>query len=141
MVHDALYSSRSEEWPTPRDLFEELDNEFRFTLDPCATPFNTKCRKFFTSDDNGLLQDWGKERVFCNPPYGRHMWEWARKCFLASENGALVVMLAHARTDTRWFHEWVYRKAKLRFLRGRVRFGHGTQSAPFPSLIAIYTPG
>jgi site-specific DNA-methyltransferase (adenine-specific) len=52
----------------------------------------------------------------------------------------MVVLLAHSRTDTRWFHEWVYGKADLRFVKGRLKFGDGTQSAPFPSLVAIYRP-
>ena len=64
---------------------------------------------------------------------------WARKCYEASRDGALVVLLAHARTDTRWFHDWVYGKAsEIRFVRGRLRFGDGTQSAPFPSLVAVF---
>ena len=140
MIHDSLYSSRSEEWPTPDNFFAELDAEFRFTLDPCATPDNAKCRKFFTKRRDGLKQDWGREIVFCNPPYGRHMREWARKCYEASRGGATVVLLAHARTDTRWFHDWVYGKAELRFVKGRLKFGDGRQSAPFPSLVAIYRP-
>ena len=140
MIHDVLYSSRSEEWPTPPDLFAILDREFHFTLDPCATPENAKCAKFYTRDDDGLIQDWGTERVFCNPPYGKKIREWTCKCFDASRAGATVVLLAHARTDTRWFHDWVYGKAELRFVKGRLKFGDGTQSAPFPSLVAVYTP-
>ena len=76
--------------------------------------------------------------MFCNPPYGKTMRLWARKCYEASGQGALVVLLAHSRTDTRWFHDWVYGKAELRFVRGRLRFGDGAQSAPFPSLVAVY---
>ena len=140
-ISNALYSSRSEEWPTPQAFFDELDQEFNFTLDPCATRANAKCRTFFTKRQNGLDQDWGRHRVFCNPPYGRDMRQWARKCFEASRRGALVVLLAHARTDTRWFHEWVYGKAgDIRFVKGRLRFGDGEQSAPFPSLVAVFRP-
>ena len=140
MISETLFSSRSEEWPTPFDFFAVLDAEFNFTLDPCATMQNAKCRKFFTRENDGLKQAWGNEVVFCNPPYGRRMREWARKCYEASQKGATVVMLAHSRTDTRWFHDWVYGKAELRFVKGRLRFGDGKQSAPFPSLIAIYRP-
>jgi site-specific DNA-methyltransferase (adenine-specific) len=140
-ISPTLYSSRSEEWPTPQAFFDTLDEEFRFTLDPCATRRNAKCPAFFTRRQNGLMQDWGHHRVFCNPPYGRFMWDWARKCFEASQRGAVVVLLAHARTDTRWFHDWVYGKAaELRFVRGRLKFGDGRQSAPFPSLVAVYHP-
>jgi phage N-6-adenine-methyltransferase len=137
----ALYSSRSEDWPTPQSFFDRLDREFGFSLDPCATHANAKCRAFFTKKQNGLAQDWGTHRVFCNPPYGREMRDWARKCFEASNAGAFVVLLAHARTDTRWFHEWVYGKAsEIRFIKGRLKFGDGAQSAPFPSLIAVFRP-
>jgi phage N-6-adenine-methyltransferase len=140
-ISRTLYSSRSEEWPTPQSFFELLNQEFKFTLDPCATRSNAKCRAFFTKKQNGLDRDWGGHRVFCNPPYGREMREWARKCFEASSRGALVVLLAHARTDTRWFHDWVYGKAaEIRFVRGRLKFGDGQQSAPFPSLVAVYHP-
>lgn len=140
-IHHSLYSSRSEEWPTPLDFFRTLNDEFRFTLDPCATRANRKCKLHFTKREDGLKQDWRKHRVFCNPPYGRAMRDWAQKCFVASRAGALVVLLAHARTDTRWFHDWVYGKAEeIRFVRGRLRFGDGKQSAPFPSLVAVYRP-
>ena len=141
MINDALYSSRSEEWPTPHSFFTALDDEFKFTLDPCATHSNAKCALFFTKTQDGLTQDWGAHRVFCNPPYGRHMREWARKCYEASRHGATVVLLAHARTDTRWFHDWVYGKAvEVRFIKGRLRFGDARQSAPFPSLVAVFMP-
>lgn len=140
-ISATLYSSRSEEWPTPQAFFALLDREFRFTLDPCATRINAKCHHYFSRKQNGLAQDWQRHRVFCNPPYGRDMRAWAHKCYEASCRGALVVLLAHARTDTRWFHEWVYGKAaEIRFVRGRLRFGDGRQSAPFPSLVAIYQP-
>lgn len=140
-INNALYSSRSEEWPTPRQFFRTLDSEFHFTLDPCATRGNAKCKRYFTKAQNGLDQDWTTHRVFCNPPYGRDIWKWACKCFGASQGGALVVLLAHARTDTRWFHDWVYGKAdEIRFIRGRLKFGDGRQSAPFPSLVAVYRP-
>lgn len=139
-IHPSLYSSASEEWPTPQAFFDELNKEFGFTLDPCATKHNHKCPNYFTKSEDGLSQDWGRHRVFANPPYGRRIIEWAHKCYDASQDGALVVLLVHARTDTRWFHEWVYGKAELRFVKGRLKFGDGKQSAPFPSLVAVYRP-
>jgi len=140
-IHESLFSSRSDEWPTPQSLFNALNIEFKFTLDPCATRANAKCANFFTKAHNGLTHSWGRHRVFCNPPYGKPMWDWTRKCYEASQHGALVVLLAHSRTDTRWFHDWVYGKAaEIRFVRGRLRFGDGKQSAPFPSLVAIFRP-
>jgi site-specific DNA-methyltransferase (adenine-specific) len=141
VIQDALYSSRSEEWSTPIDFFRLLDEEFTFTLDACATKANAKCAKFFTKEQNSLVQDWGTETVFCNPPYGSQMRVWPRKCHDASLDGAVVVMLAHSRTDTRWFHDWVYnRAAEIRFVKGRLKFGDGKQSAPFPSMVAIFKP-
>lgn len=139
-ISPVLYSSRSEEWATPAEFFAALNDEFRFTLDPCATRRNAKCRTYYTKADNGLVRDWGRHTVFCNPPYGRDIGDWAKKCFLAAKVGATVVLLVHARTDTRYFHDWIYGKAELRFVRGRLKFGDGRQSAPFPSLVAIYRP-
>jgi site-specific DNA-methyltransferase (adenine-specific) len=140
-ISPSLYSSRTDEWPTPQAFFDSLHCEFKFTLDPCASPLNAKCGLYFTKTEDGLRQDWGTHRVFCNPPYGTTMRAWAQKCFGASRHGALVVLLAHARTDTRWFHDWVYGKAtEIRFVRGRLRFGDGATSAPFPSLVAVFRP-
>lgn len=139
-IHPALYSSRSEEWATPPDFFASLHSEFGFTLDPCANDQNAKCQKFYTKADNGLSKDWGQNIVFCNPPYGRNIGDWAQKCYEASLAGATVVLLVHSRTDTRYFHNWIYGKAELRFVKGRLKFGDGKQSAPFPSLVAIFHP-
>ena len=140
-ISPSLYSCRTDDWPTPQAFFDQLNREFKFTLDPCASAENAKCRWFFTREDDGLKQNWRSHRVFCNPPYGKAMRDWARKCYEASQGGALVALLAHARTDTRWFHDWVYGKAdEIRFVRGRLKFGDGSQSAPFPSLIAIFLP-
>ena len=139
-ISAALYSSRSEEWATPPDFFASLHAEFDFTLDPCATAQNAKCNLFYTKTENGLSKDWGEHIVFCNPPYGRNIGDWAQKCFEASLDGATVVLLVHSRTDTRYFHNWIYGKAELRFVKGRLKFGDGKQSAPFPSLVAIFYP-
>jgi phage N-6-adenine-methyltransferase len=139
-IHRSLYSSRTDEWPTPKALFAALNREFHFTLDPCASRANTTCPRFFTKAEDGLRQDWGRHIVFCNPPYGRAVAVWVEKCFRAAQAGATVVLLIPSRTDTRYFHDWIYNKAELRFVRGRLRYGDGVQSAPFPSLIAIYRP-
>jgi phage N-6-adenine-methyltransferase len=138
-IAPVLYSSATDEWPTPPAFFVKLNRRYQFTLDPCATADNAKCSLFFTKELDGLKQDWGRHRVFCNPPYGREIGKWARKCFEASQGGALVVLFAPARTDTRWFHDWVHGKAEVKFIRGRLRFGHANTSAPFP-LLAVYTP-
>ena len=139
VLSTVLFSSQTEEWPTPKAFFEILDREFKFSLDPCATVLNAKCKCFYTKDIDGLTQNWGTNIVFCNPPYGKAMKVWAKKCFESSLHGATVVLLAHARTDTRWFHDWVYGKAQeIRFVKGRLKFGDSKNSAPFPSLVAVY---
>ena len=140
MNYAVLYSSTSEEWPTPQPLFAKLNRRYGFTLDPCATPENAKCPLYFTKEQDGLRQDWGTHRVFVNPPYGTRIGAWAHKCFEASQAGALVALLVPARTDTRWFHNWVQGKAEVTFVRGRLRFGSSGNSAPFPSMLAIYSP-
>lgn len=139
-MNRVMFSSKSNEWATPPELFSELDAEFGFSLDPCATDDNHKCPKYYTQKDDGLRQNWGGERVFCNPPYGRAIGEWVRKCSEeAKKPDTLVVLLIPARTDTAYFHDYIYRKAReVRFLRGRLRFGGATNSAPFPSMIVIF---
>lgn len=138
---DALYSSASEEWATPQELFDELNKEFRFTLDPCSTDENAKCKKHYTKAENGLIQDWTGETVFINPPYGRRIEPWIIKAYEHFVGGGTSVLLLPARTDTKWFHRWIYGKAEIRFIRGRVKYGGSKVNAPFPSMIVIYRKG
>lgn len=134
-----MFSSKDEVWSTPQDFYNRLDAEFHFTLDPCALPSNAKCKKYFTPDDDGLSQDWGGQVVFCNPPYGRKVKDWVRKCYEESRKpGTLVVLLVFARTDTAWFHDYVYGKAEIRFVRGRLKFGGQKNPAPAPSMVVVY---
>ena len=133
-------SSISIEWTTPKAFYDQLNQEFNFTLDPCSTHENAKCKKHFTIKENGLVQSWKNEIVFCNPPYGREIVKWVKKAYYESKvNHAKVVMLIPARTDTSYFHDYIYGKAEIRFLRGRLKFGEGKNSAPFPSMIVIFT--
>ena len=134
-----VFSSTTDLWATPQDFFDELNEEFEFTLDPCATPDNAKCAKFFTKEQDGLKQDWTGERVFCNPPYGRAIGAWVKKCHDEAQKGTLVVMLIPACTDTSYFHDYIYHKAEIRFIRGRLKFGGASQGAPFPSMVVIYS--
>ena len=134
-----MFSSKTDEWYTPLDFFQELDKEFGFNLDPCATDFNHKCNRYFTREIDGLKQNWGGYRVFCNPPYGRVIGEWVKKAYEESQKpNTLVVMLLPARTDTKWFHSYIYGKAEIRFVKGRLKFGGCDNSAPFPSMIVIF---
>ena len=128
--------ARQQEWSTPQELYDELDAEFSFTLDPCATPENAKCKKFYTKEDDGLTKRWAGERVFMNPPYGREVRAWVEKAYL--EKDALTVGLLPARTDTSWFHDYVYGGGiEIRFLRGRIKFS-GAGSSPFPSMVVVW---
>ena len=141
MKTKTLFSSVTDLWETPQDFFDALDREFHFDLDACAIPENAKCENFFTPEQDGLKQNWGGWRtIWCNPPYGKQIGLWCRKAYEASLQGSTVVMLVHARTDTRWFHDWVYGKAELRFVKGRLKFGGSKNNAPFPSMVAIYRP-
>ena len=135
MNNKLMFSSATDEWSTPQDFFDKLNDEFSFTLDPCANDTNHKCKKYFTKTENGLLQNWDDEIVFCNPPYGREIGKWVKK---AAESKATVVMLLPARTDTKWFHDYIYEKAEIRFVKGRLKFGGCKNSAPFPSMVVIF---
>lgn len=141
MNTDVMFSSKTDNWATPQNLFDSLNNEFDFTLDPCADDYNHKCNKYYTKEIDGLKQSWKGERIFCNPPYGRVIYNWVQKCYTENiKNNVLSVMLIPSRTDTKWFHEFIYKNpnAEIRFLKGRLKFGESNNSAPFPSMIVIF---
>lgn len=125
-------------WATPQWLYDALHKEFGFTLDPCSDGKNAKCQKFYTPIENGLLRDWGTSTVFMNPPYSE-VDAWMRKAFGAAQEGATVVCLIPARTDTSWWHEYAM-KGEVRLIRGRLKFGDADNSAPFPSAIVVFRP-
>lgn len=136
-----MFSSKKQDWATPQYFFDKLNEEFHFTLDPCADDLNHKCEKYYTLEQNGLNQSWSDEVVFCNPPYGRELPKWVKKCYDETETGncKCAVMLIPARTDTRWFHEYIHHKAcEVRFVRGRIKFEGNKYNAPFPSMIVVY---
>ena len=141
MTRGYIPKAESVEWETPQETFDKLDTEFHFTLDPCATSNNAKCDKFFTIKDDGLSKSWSGERVFMNPPYGRDLPNWIAKAFFESIYAEIIVALLPARTDTKWFHDFVYHKTEIRLLRGRQKFVRPdgkTGTAPFPSMIVIW---
>lgn len=138
-MNKALFSSKKQNWTTPQWLFDQLNEEFDFTLDAAASDDNAKCQKYFTERENGLLRSWEGETVFCNPPYGRELAEWVKKAYEEGQKpGTTVVLLIPSRTETRFFHDYILGKAEIRFLKGRLKFGDAKNSAPFPSLIAVY---
>lgn len=130
------FSSKTNEWSTPQNFYDELDKEFNFTLDTAATEENAKCKRFYTESDDGLTKTWDRENIWCNPPYGRSLGKWVEKASKAT--GGVVVMLIPARTDTKYFHEYIYNKAEIRFIKGRLKFGGHKNSAPFPSMLVIW---
>ena len=133
------FSSKRDDWETPLSLFEGLRAEFGIELDVCALPGNAKCPAYFGPEEDGLAQRW-QGVCWMNPPYGRAIGEWVRKAWASAEQGATVVCLLPARTDTAWWHEYVQKAAEIRFLRGRVRFVGAERSAPFPSAVVIFRP-
>lgn len=137
MNTEVMFSSKTDMWATPQDFFDKLNEEFDFNVDVCAIPENAKCEKFFSPEVDGLKQEW-KGVCWCNPPYGREIGKWVEKAYIASTWGATVVMLLPARTDTKWFHEYIYNKAEIRFIKGRLKFGNSKTAAPFPSMVVIF---
>lgn len=137
MTSGLMGPSNTIEWGTPKDLFDRLDAEFHFTLDVCASDGMQMCQRYYNPQTDGLAQVWGEEEVcWMNPPYGDDIIKWVRK---AATSPAVTVALLPARTDTRWYQDWVQPYAsEVRFIRGRVKFRGATVGAPFPSVIAIY---
>ena len=142
-MNQVLLSSKNMNWCTPQDFFVKLNREFNFVLDAAATDKSAKCPLYYTPEMDGLSQSWNRGgAVFCNPPYGRAIGKWVKKAFEEARGGYPIVLLIPARTDTKYFHNYVYNKAEIRFVRGRLRFtdedGNALNSAPFPSMVVIY---
>ena len=137
------YMSKSNEWSTPQSFYDRLDKDFSFTLDPATDGANAKCKKFFTEQEDGLKQSWEGETVFMNPPYGSAIKDWIAKARKESENpNTIVVGLIPARTDTRYWHEHIFGVASdIIFIKGRLKFGDGENSAPFPSAVIVWGKG
>lgn len=139
-IRTAMVSSKSNEWETPQLLFDQLNDEFHFTLDPCATIENHKCPKYYTIEDDGLKQDWANGIVFMNSPYGGNTGKWLRKAWHESLRGATVVCLIVSSTDRSYWHDYIFPYAsEIRWLRGRVTFGRADSTAPFASAIVIFS--
>lgn len=137
-INPGLFTSNSYEWETPQDLFDELNREFHFDIDVCASEQNHKCKRYYDIAADSLKQEW-KGICWMNPPYGRQIGKWIQKAYESSLQGATVVCLLPSRTDTKWFHDYCL-KGEIRFIRGRLKFNHSKNSAPFPSMIVVFTP-
>lgn len=138
MNTDVMFSSKTDQWATPQDFFDELNDEFGFDIDVCADDYNHKCVDYYTKEQDGLSLPWDGI-VWCNPPYGREIGKWVEKAHKEhKKNNNYIVMLLPARTDTKWFHEYIYHKAEIRFIKGRLKFGDSKNSAPFPSMVVVF---
>jgi len=150
-MNDVHYSSASNEWETPKSLFDEYDATYHFQLDAAATKENALCQSFFTIEDDALTKDWSIYRsVWLNPPYGRIIGKFMKKAWEESEKGCTVVCLIPARTDTKYFHDYCLKYGKVKFLRGRLKFinralpsyrsdgNFKSSPAPFPSCIVVF---
>jgi phage N-6-adenine-methyltransferase len=141
MMTTGMYSSLRADWETPPEVFGPLNDEFHFQIDVCATHETAKCSDYFTPDDDALSRDWAVwDTCWMNPPYGRQIGKWVRKAYESSLDGATVVCLLPARTDTAWWHDYCAR-GEIRFLRGRVYFwqnGARSTAAPFPSAVVVF---
>lgn len=134
-----MFSSATDDWATPQDFFDKLNREFKFEVDVCASASNAKAPTFFDKEANGLAQDW-RGVCWMNPPYGRGIDAWMRKGYTsARENGATVVCLVPARTDTKWWHDYAAR-GEVFFVPGRLRFGDAKHNAPFPCAVVVFRP-
>jgi site-specific DNA-methyltransferase (adenine-specific) len=155
-----VFSRQSDEWRTPRELFERLDAEFGFDLDVAARKDNCWKENYIGPDrirpdrTDALECSWtwltsSARPAVCwmNPPYSR-VREFMGKARMESLCGCTVVCLVPARTDTRWWHSFVWdgvnhqpqQGVEVRFLKGRLKFGEGKNSAPFPSCVVIFRP-
>ena len=138
-----MFSSKTDEWQTPKKLFDKLDQGYHFTLDAAANATNAKCSKYFDEQTNALIQDWSGEIVFLNPPYS-DIASFLKKAYEEYKNNEVTsVILIPSRTDCKYFHDYVMKADLIHFIKGRVKFENGsvkTNSAPFPSMLVVFDP-
>lgn len=140
-IFNNKFDSNKQDWETPLELFETLNNEFNFTLDAAASIENKKCDKFFDKETNGLIQNWTNETVWLNPPYGDSGYklsDWIKKAVMEMANGATTVLLIPARTNTNWFHDYCLKYGEVRFIRGRPKFVNAKYGLPQPLCFVIF---
>lgn len=139
---DKLFSSERQDWATPWNLFNVLNEEFNFALDAAASAENAKCSPYLTEDDDAFTVCWsdliGTRAVWLNPPYGREIGDWIEKAYIESKKGCTVVCLVFCRSDTKWWHQWAMKAAEVRLIPGRVTFEGAQASAPAPSCVLVF---
>ena len=115
---------------TPDHVWEELTEEFGYMFDPC--PNNPMW--------DGLEIEWDPSNWnYCNPPYTRgEIGKWVKKAYDEYKSGKNVIMLIPSYTDTKYFHEYIYPYAELRFIKGRLKFKGYKNKASFPSMLVIF---
>ena len=135
-----MFSSKTGQWATPQDFFNKLNWRFGpFDLDPCADADNAKCTKFFSEADDGLSHSWAGYTSFINPPYGRGIDKWIKKAYQESrKEDTRIVMLIPARTDTKYWHDYIMKADEVYFVKGRLKFGDSENAAPFPSAVVVF---
>jgi len=138
-MRKVMFSSVKGDWATPKDLYDQLDQEFHFTVDVCANSDTAKHTKFWTGD-SGLFRAWVDQRCFMNPPYGREIGKWIFKAHTETRDfGVVTVALLPARTDTEWFwNDILKQRYEIRLIKGRLKFSNHNNVAPFPSMIVIF---
>lgn len=151
--HAVHFKSEKQDWETPQDFFDELNKEFSFDIDVCAHNHNNKLPFYFGPGsrlaEDGLKTEWlgwdferKLETCWMNPPYGREIGKWIKKASEEAQKGCTVVALLPARTDTRYFHDYIYNKpnVEIRFIKGRLKFVGAEHAAPFPSMVVVFRP-
>lgn len=138
MNNNLMFSSKDQTWETPIEFFNKVNEEFKFDIDVCAVDETAKCSNYYTPEIDGLKQDWNGT-CWMNPPYGREIGRWIEKAYIESTKGATVVCLIPARTDTKYWHDYIFKYAEeIRFIKGRLKFGNNANSAPFPSALVVF---
>lgn len=136
-----MFSKKSDEWATPQDFYDKLNEKYKFVFDLACSKDHCKTADGFTIEENSLEQDWHDINgwLWLNPPYSKCK-EFVDKAWFEMTLGAKIVMLIPSRTDTKWFHNFIYKKegVEIEFIKGRLKFGDSKNSAPFPSMIVIF---
>jgi len=99
MTLDVHFSSATDEWATPQDLFDKLNEEFNFSLDVCADDWNHKTQDYFDKTVDGLAQQWTGV-CWCNPPYGREIGKWMQKAYESAGGGGQSLFVSSLRAQT-----------------------------------------
>jgi|SRR6478752_6560881 len=142
MNTEVMFSSASDEWSTPRDFLANLKSKgFDFSWDLAASEENTVCSFYFNKEQDSLQREWHllSGWLWLNPPYSRCK-EFMEKAYSEMQKGAKIIALLPTRTDTKWFHDYIYRKdgVDIQFIKGRLKFGNSVNSAPFPSMLVYF---